>query len=99
MKIAGIIFVLFVLVSCSEGQIEEFAFRKTIEYDLVELCGIEEAECVAAVKDQVKGCMQKSNWRRYLEDQDNESELNRFTSKFYACIVDAEGNPYFEPNI
>ena len=90
---------LFALIAgCSEAQIEEFAFRKTLEYDLVNLCEDEEV-CIAAVKSQIKGCMEKSEWRRYLDDQDNEEALKRFSTDFYACIVDDEGNPYFVSNL
>jgi len=84
------------LTGCSDEQIEEFAFRKTMEYELIELCDNDE-ECIQAVKDQIKECMEKSDWRRLLDNEDDEEEMGRFTTKFYACIVDSEGNPYFEP--
>ncbi len=97
MRVFGILLMLVSLWSCSEGQMEEFAFRKTLELSLLDLCGEEDKQCIAAVKSQISGCMEKSNWRKYLQDQDNEEELNRFTSEFYSCIVDEEGYPYFEP--
>lgn len=99
MKYLNIAVLLFVVAGCSQEELEEVAFRKTLEYNLTELCGEDSDECIAAVKAQIKGCMEKSNWRKFLNDQDNEKELKRFSSEFYSCIVDSEGNPYFESNL
>lgn len=95
MKVFGILFISLLLVSCSGDQMEELAFRKTMEYTLADMCGKDDAECIAAVKVQTKGCMEKSDWKRYVDNQDDEEEFNRFTKKFYSCIVDKNGNPYF----
>lgn len=97
MKIAIIVFLSFLLIACSEAQIEELAFRKTLEHDLAKLCGEDDKECINAVKTQTKECMVKCNWRKFLNNQDDEVELKRFTTEFYSCIVDSEGNPYFDP--
>lgn len=99
MKIFGIVLISLSLFSCSEGQFEELVFRTTLKFSLVELCGEEDKECITAVKSQVSDCMKKSDWRKYLNDQDNQDEFNRFTKAFYSCIVDENGDPYFEPNI
>ncbi len=99
MKATGIVLATFLLISCSDADVEEFTFRKTIEYELTELCGDDDAKCVSAVKAQTKDCMEKSDWRRYLKNQEDQQELKRFTSEFYACIVDEEGNPYFHSNV
>jgi len=99
MKTLGILLVSIFLWSCSESQVEEFAFRKTLELSLVDLCGEEDKKCIAAVKSQIGDCMEKSDWRKYFEDEDNEDELRRFTTEFYSCIVDEDGYPYFESNI
>ena len=99
MKAVGILFVALFLWSCSDKDLEEFAFRKTLEYKLVDLCGEEDKECIAAVEAQIKSCMVKSNWRDFLNNEDNEVELKRFTQKFYLCIVDQNGHPYFEPKV
>ena len=98
MRIIGLLILVLSIVSCTEGQVEELAFRKTLEYDLIKLCGDADKECVNAVKTQIKGCMEKSKWRNYLENQDSEDELNRFIKEFYSCIVDSQGNTYFQPN-
>jgi len=64
MKVVITLIISFFLVGCSEKQIEEFAFRKTLEHDLIDLCGEDDKGCIAAVKSQVKTCMVKSNWRK-----------------------------------
>lgn len=95
MKRLAVVLLSLPLLACSEASVEEFAFRKTLEHNLLELCGEDDKECTAAVEAQLKGCMEKSNWRKYVESQDDPAELERFTGEFYACIVDSEGNPYF----
>lgn len=97
MKAIPALLILLFLTGCSEKQIEEFAFRKTLEYELTDLCG-DDKDCLAAIKDQTKACMEKSDWRKYLKDPDNKEELKRFTTEFYACIVDPNGKPYFVAN-
>lgn len=99
MKGIAIIGLSLLLISCSDGDIDEFAFRKTMEYSLVDLCGEKDKACIAAVKAQVKPCMEKSDWRRYVANEDSDEELKRFTDKFYACIVDKDGDPYFTSNL
>lgn len=87
------------LFSCSDGDIEKFAFRETLQYKLKELCGEEDKQCITAVEEQTDGCMEQSNWRQYLKDQDNEEEYKRFMTSFYACLVDPLGDPYFVANV
>ncbi len=95
MKKSIVILLFVMLVGCTEQQAEEFAFRKTLEYLLIDLCE-EEKACVNAVETQLKSCLEKSDWRRYLENDEDEAEYQRFTSVLYSCIVDEEGQPYFE---
>ena len=95
MKIFIAFLISLSLLSCSEGAIEEFSFRKTLEFSLVDLCGAEDKDCIEAVKSQIVGCMEKSDWRAFFNDDDNPDELKRFTGVFYACIVDKDGEPYF----
>lgn len=98
MKTLTILIISLFILGCSENQIEELAFRKTLEYGLIDLCGAKDKECINAVETQSQSCMEKSNWRVFLENQESEAELTKFTGKFYACIVDSEGNPYFAAN-
>jgi hypothetical protein len=84
------------LSACGDG-LQELTFRKTLEYELVELCGEKDKICIAAVKAQIKQCMVKSDWKKFVKNQDSDAELKRFTTVFYACVVDNNGEPYFEP--
>lgn len=95
MRTLAILFCLLLLTACSAENAEEFVFRKNLEYQLVKLCDDEEA-CITAVKTQTKACMESSNWRDFLNNQDDTAELNRFTVAFYGCLLDPEGLPYFE---
>lgn len=95
MKLLCMIIAMLCLAACSEKQAEEFAFRKVLELELIKLCGDADKECGEAVKTQIKGCMEKSDWRKYLQSQDDKAEFKRFTNAFYACIVDKNGKPYF----
>lgn len=97
MKYLVLILALILISSCSDNQVEEIAFRKVLEYQLVDLCK-EDKKCIDAVKSQTKACMVKSDWKRYVDNQDNQQELKKFTDKFYACIVDEKGEPYFHSN-
>ncbi len=94
-KHVGILLLAIPLMACNEGSIEEFGFRKGLEYKLISLCGDEDKACISAVQAQMKGCMEKSAWRRFFDKQEDQAELKRFTTAFYACIVDPNGKPYF----
>lgn len=94
-KHAGVLLLSIPLMACSESSIEEFGFRNGLEYKLTRLCGDDDKECINAVHTQVKGCMEKSEWRKYFDKQDDQAELKRFTTAFYGCIVDPKGKPYF----
>lgn len=95
MKILMFSFILFTLTACSEKAFEELAFRKALEYSLVDKCGSDK-KCVNVVETKTKSCMIKSDWRKTLADKDNEVEKKRFAKKFYACLVDEQGKPYFQ---
>jgi hypothetical protein len=96
-KITTIILASMLLIACSDEAVEELAFRKSLEYNLSELCGAEDKACVQAVESQTKGCMEKSDWRKFLKAKDDPVEKKRFTTEFYACIVDPAGKSYFTP--
>lgn len=97
MKIIIIPLATVMLMACSDEMVEELAFRKSLEYNLSDLCGEEDKACVQAVESQTKGCMEKSDWRKFLKAKDDPVEKKRFTTEFYACIVDPAGKPYFTP--
>ncbi|HEY0720497.1 MAG TPA: hypothetical protein VGE50_04520 [Gammaproteobacteria bacterium] len=99
MRFIGVAIISLLQIACSDATVEEFTFRKVLEHDLINLCGDDDEACIHAVESQVKGCMEKSDWRKYVESQDDPDELKRFTKEFYGCVVDANGHPYFVPNL
>lgn len=98
MKALRITMLACLLSACSSDKLEEFVFKQTLEFSLVELCEGDET-CKKAVKEQISPCMEKSDWRTFLNNEDDEAELARFTQSFYSCIVDGEGDPYFESTV
>jgi hypothetical protein len=95
MKLITIICMTLCMTACSEADFEELIFRETLKYNLSGTCGKEDQACKTAVDTQTKDCMVKSNWRQFLKNNDDKDESIRFKQAFYACIVDAEGKPYF----
>lgn len=94
-----VIFFLLVLSGCDARQLDELVFREVLRFNLKDACAKENEACRVAVKEQTQGCMDKSDWRKFLNDKDNKEESNRFKKAFYACLVDAEGKPFFEPRL
>ncbi|QMU60928.1 MAG: hypothetical protein GKR92_04145 [Gammaproteobacteria bacterium] len=90
----AIIFTLLLTGGCSSEKVEEFAFMKTMEYQLNEDCG-ENDECLDAVKQQIKQCMIESDWRSYMDSNEDEEEMMRFIGEFFPCFKDLDGNSYF----
>jgi len=64
-----------------------------------DVCGEEDPKCVAAVDAQFDPCHSRyeKDWAAYMNaGVDEEDELLAVYSKsMYACIVDADGEPYF----
>ncbi len=96
MKKSSVFIILLLIGGCTTEQAEEFAFRKTMEYQLIDDCGKENKECIKAVKEQIESCMKKSDWRKYVNNDEDEKEMKRFISKFFPCFKDSNGNSYFK---
>lgn len=84
----------FLIVSCNQADVERFAFQKTLEHGLTKKCGGDEA-CVAAVEKLTPQCMEKADWKSFVNSKDDEKEKQRFMTAYYSCIVDQNGAPYF----
>jgi len=99
MKKKSSVFIILLLIGgCTTEQAEEFAFRKTMEYQLIDDCGKEDKECIKAVKEQIESCMKESDWRKYVNNDEDEKEMKRFINKFFPCFKDSNGNSYFKLN-
>jgi len=100
---AMIVFLLTLFVaSCGNEQVvvKEFTFRKKMEEDLIARCKEKKPseKCVRAVKDQIKTCIEKSDWRKFTNNQNDQAETQRFINVFYPCFLDSSGKPYFPLN-
>lgn len=91
-----ILLVILILMcsGCSQRGVEEFAFRESLKYGLLKTCE-EDETCKALVKEQIKGCIESSDWKSFLDNQDDETIKNKFLTEFYGCLVDGDGNPLF----
>jgi hypothetical protein len=96
MKTVFILGLLLIMAGCSQEQFDELIFRKVMEYQLKDDCEDQDKECVAAIEAQIRSCMEASDWRRYLESEDDEDETQRFIHAFFPCFKDADGNAYFD---
>jgi major membrane immunogen (membrane-anchored lipoprotein) len=85
---------LLFLVACSESDVKRITFQKTLEYKLKNQCG-DDQKCVTAVDTQTEKCINKSNAENMLKNQEDKEEFKRFTTEFYACLVDEKGKPLF----
>lgn len=86
---------VFLMTSaCTGEKVEEVVFRETMEYQLEQDCG-EDKECKDIVETQMEYCMEKSDWRSFLNNQEDAQELQRFIKEFFPCFKDPDGNPYF----
>ena len=90
--------VFLLMTACTGEQVEEVVFRETMEYQLEEDCGDDEA-CKEAVETQMAACMEKSDWRSFLNNDEDPQELQRFIKEFFPCFKDPDGNPYFGRNL
>ena len=95
MKRLFLLTICLLIGGCSSEMVEELAFRKVMEYQLKDECGDEDKACIAAVEAQIEFCMKQSDWRQFLENEEDEEELKRFVSEFFPCFKDSEGSSYF----
>jgi hypothetical protein len=92
--------VILMLIACSEDQVGNFVFEKSLQASLIQECkekNKDPKKCITQVKSQIKGCMKKSgNFTDFQKSKDPKKTMN-FVTKFYPCFKDAEGKPLFGP--
>ena len=66
-----------------------------MEYLLKNKCGEENKECLKAIEEQIDSCMEISDWKKYLDSDEDQEEMQRFIYKFSPCFKDPNGNSYF----
>jgi len=92
----SVLIILLLIGGCTAEQVEEIAFRKVMEYQLIDDCGEDDKACIKAVKEQIESCMEKSDWRKYVNNDEDEAEMKRFIGEFFPCFKDSNGNSYFQ---
>lgn len=94
-----VFFVSILLVSCDQALNK--AGSLYLKKSLKDTCG-EDPACVAAVEKQFGPCHSKyeADWNKYMNSSSaKEDELLKiYSEKLYSCIVDENGEPYFEYN-
>ena len=95
MRFVFAVILLGLLGGCSDEQVEEIVFRKTLEYELRDDCGDDDA-CRRAVSEQIAACMEEHDWRRFMENQDDPEETQRFVYAFFPCFKNPQGESYFD---
>ena len=86
-----------VLSGCDGKMLEEYSFKKSLEWSLTEKCADDEA-CVTAVRKLTSVCADRNDWESFLKSQDDPAEKERFVTGFFGCLVDATGRPLFSPD-
>jgi hypothetical protein len=92
----SVLIILLLIGGCTAEQVEEIAFRKVMEYQLIDDCGEGDKACIKAVKEQIQSCMEKSDWRKYVNSAEDEEEMKRFIGEFFPCFKDPNGSSYFQ---
>lgn len=81
-------------------RIFNFISDKAMKAQMIEICGEEDVGCIQAVEsqfDQCAGQYEEDN-QAYMEAPTSREDelLDIYLNNLYGCIVDDEGNPYFE---
>lgn len=96
------IIAIFLLSACGSPKEEDVASsgasETMIKWILVEACADNE-QCSAAVDKQLKSCLQKSDYKKFMAATTEEEEdlyLDKTLEQVAQCILDDSGNPYFK---
>ena len=95
--------VFLILLALPLSGCDQWLNRASAEFvkiGLKEVCGEEDKECLAAVEAQFDSCHKKyeKEWEAYMEASTAKEDefLEIYLKGVYACIVDEDGQPYFE---
>lgn len=98
MQIALTLMLALSISACD--QLIGLSVNKMFELQMIELCGEDDAACVLAVETQLPDCSKKYKKENdaflsaSAESEDEFAEI--YLTKIYECVVDEEGNSYFE---
>ncbi len=88
---------VFALAGCD--MLADKAAVEMLKASLKAVCGDEDKACIAAVETQFEACHEKyrSEWKAFMDSEgEDEALLDAYNDKVTGCIVDENGNPYFD---
>jgi hypothetical protein len=93
---------VFLLSACGSPQEDDVASsgasETMIKWILLEACA-DNGQCSAAVDKQLKSCLQKSDYKKFMDATSEEEEdryLDKTLEQVAQCILDESGKPYFK---
>ena len=98
MKIVKVVAIIILIASFFIGNdvVEKWTLRSMTISDFTESCN-GDFRCIEAIESQADGCLDKANWKEFLEDKDNLAKGKYFAETLTHCFVDAKGKQYFPP--
>lgn len=92
--------VMTVIAGCD--AVVQKATGQYMKMKMIEICGEDDKACVAAVNAQYDSCESKykNEWSAYMKASSSEEDtiLDDYMAKLLTCVVDKDGNSYFEYN-
>ncbi len=97
-KLLAVICSAFLLSACEQAINQGAALY--IQSEIIKACGEEDPACMAAVDEQFFPCHEqyKQYWNAYMHAGPGEEDrhLEQYYHGLYSCIVDQDGQAYFE---
>jgi hypothetical protein len=95
LRILPIALSVALITACSDKEKEQkmlFYLKK----EMIERCGTENKDCLAAVQQQFAACGRKYHelWHEYWDVSLDENKFKLYLYNMHQCIVDEKGKPY-----
>lgn len=98
----AVLFGMVIIAATGCDIVAQKATGQIMKMKMAEICGEEDKGCLAAVDEQYGACetKYKKEWSAYMNVRSSEEDavLDDYMSKLFTCVVDADGDPYFEYN-
>ena len=96
----AVLFGMAIAATAGCDRIAQKATGEIFKIEMVEICGEEDKGCLAAVDEQYGACETKygNEWSAYMNARSSKELLDDYMSKLFTCVVDVDGDPYFEYN-
>jgi hypothetical protein len=96
----AVLFGLIITATAGCDMVAQKATGQIIKIKMVEICGEEDKGCLAAVDEQYGACetKYKNEWSAYMTARSSKEDalLDDYMAKLFTCVVDVDGDPYFE---